>query len=262
MVTIGKLLKGLRAGGRKCKNSLSRFMHPVTLGDLNTIRPVSDAFGCDRGKAIDRYYIEKFLYKNRRSIKGNVLEVSEDTYSIQFGERGAKTHILQYNDNLDLRNASKSKIVIGDLTRRETLSEKEFDCFICTQTLNFIFDVETAIKNMHFLLQDGGTVLATVAGISQLSMADYDQWGDFYRFTDMAIKKHFERVFGVGNVEVYPYGNLATTMAFLQGYALEDLHDCADIFKKNDHRYAQVIGVKAVKRNSYIRDSLGGVKGI
>ena len=47
--------------------------------------------------------------------------------------------------------------------------------------------------------------------------------GDYWRFTDMSIKKAFEEVFGIGNVEVFSYGNVLTAVALLEGISAEEL---------------------------------------
>lgn len=231
---------------RDKKRALLRKIGPIQLGDYSSAEPVSRHFGHERGKSIDRYYIEKFLKSNANLIKGNVMEIEENTYTAQFGNPDIKSFVLKYEGNDNLKQSMDCEIVIGNLTKPETIPEGNVDCFICTQTLNFIYDVKSAIKSIYQSLKWGGVLLVTVAGISQLSERDYTNWGDYYRFSDMGIRKHFEAIFGVGNVEVYPFGNIATTLAFLQGFACEDLKK--EMFDYVDPYYAQVIGVIAYKR--------------
>lgn len=89
------------------------------------------------------------------------------------------------------------------------------------------------------------TALITVAGLVQISQYDYERWGDYWRFTDMGIKKDFEEVFGKGNVEVCTYGNVLAAIAELQGIAAEELkHD--ELFY-NDPRYPVLITIVAKK---------------
>ena len=57
---------------------------PVDWGNLRSTQPVSKIFGIDRGKGIERYYIEQFLEKNKNHIQGNVLEVGENTYTKKY----------------------------------------------------------------------------------------------------------------------------------------------------------------------------------
>lgn len=56
------------------------------------LEPVSRSFGMDRGKAIDRYFIENFLECNKKLIHGKCLEIADNTYTKRMG--GAKMRIL------------------------------------------------------------------------------------------------------------------------------------------------------------------------
>lgn len=186
---------------------------------FRTRNPVSRIFGIERGTAIDRIYIQKFLEENRPYIRGNILEVGDDTYTKKFAPPGSKSTILLYKDEGD----SSKKYLIGDLTKDVSLPKDAFDCFICTQTLNFIFDLPTAVKNINHLLKPGGTALITVGGISQISRYDMDRWGDYWRFTHASLSRLFNSVFGEKNVSVKTWGNFRAAVEFLNGRAAEEL---------------------------------------
>jgi len=132
------------------------------------------------------------------------------------------------------------------LTKPETLPKERIDCFICTQTLNFIFDVPKAIEGSYKVLKQGGVLLCTVSGISQISRYDMDRWGDYWRFTDLSIRKLMESVFGEGHVEIVTFGNALAATAFLQGLAVDDLPDTF-LLDKKDQDYQITIGIKATK---------------
>ena len=95
------------------------------------------------------------------------------------------------------------------------------------------------------MLNEGGLALVTVAGISQISRYDMERWGDFYRFTDLSMKRAFEDIFGKGNVEVKSYGNILTSVAFLQGISAEELTK-KEIFHQDDD-YQVIITIMARK---------------
>ena len=57
----------------------------VNWGDLRRQKPVSKAWGFDRGQPIDRYYIENFLAQNAHHIHGHCLEIKDDNYTQKFG---------------------------------------------------------------------------------------------------------------------------------------------------------------------------------
>lgn len=218
----------------------SLFRRPIDFSDQLRTEPISRKFGFDRGCPIDRYYIDSFLKQNQNLITGSVLEITESTYSKQFGHDIASYEVLHYDDS------NKKATIVGDLTKPETLPKERIDCFICTQTLNFIFDVPKAIEGSYKVLKQGGTLLCTVSGISQISRYDMDRWGDYWRFTDLSIRKLMESVFGEGNVEIVTFGNALAATAFLQGLAIDDLPDTS-LLDKKDLDYQITIGIKATK---------------
>jgi hypothetical protein len=203
-------------------------------------KPVSDKFGFDRGTPIDRYYIEKFLSENKAAIKGKALEIAEDTYLKKFGARETERNILHFD------NTNPVATIVGDLSNKNTLPKDTFDCFICTQTFNFIYDFNSAIAGSHYLLKPGGTLLATLACMSPISKYDADRWGDFWRFTPQSAQRSFELVFGAGNVSISCYGNSAAAALFMKGYALEEVKDSVNLDHK-DELFPLIIGVKAKK---------------
>ena len=142
--------------------------------------------------------------------------------------------------------SNRKATIIGDLAQPETLPDKMVDCFICTQTLNFIFDVRKAIAGCFRLLKDGGVFLGTVSGISQISRYDMDRWGDYWRFTDLSLKKLFTEYFGEENITIQTYGNVFAANAFLQGLAIEDIGD-ASLLNVNDSDYQVTLGIRAVR---------------
>ena len=206
----------------------SLFRRPIDFSDQLRTEPISRKFGFDRGCPIDRYYIDSFLKQNQNLITGSVLEID------------ASYEVLHYDDS------NKKATIVGDLTKPETLPKERIDCFICTQTLNFIFDVPKAIEGSYKVLKQGGTLLCTVSGISQISRYDMDRWGDYWRFTDLSIRKLMESVFGEGNVEIVTFGNALAATAFLQGLAIDDLPDTS-LLDKKDLDYQITIGIKATK---------------
>ena len=184
--------------------------------DLKSIHPISRMFGLDRGAPIDRYYIENFLSRHRTYIRGSVLEVADSRYTQTFG-----SHVTAY-EVLHVEKSDQATI-IGDLTKSDTLPANHFDCFICTQVLNFIFDFPQAIAGIHQVLKPGGIVLATVSGISQVSRYDADRWGHFWSFYPQGIERAFKKVFGDDNVTIQTFGNSLAAISFVKGIAQDEL---------------------------------------
>ena len=231
------------------KQILKRFLFPVRWHQLRTLTPVSRVFGLDRGTPIDRYYIENFLRSNSAHIRGVVLEIAESTYSKEFGgDNVTHVEVLHYTDD------NKNATIIGDLSDYRSLPSNKVDCFICTQTFQFIYNYKDAIRGAYHMLKEGGVLLATVAGISQISRYDMDKWGDYWRFTTLSAKASFEEVFGEDNVSVQAYGNVLSSIAFLHGLAMEEL--TRKELDLNDDNYQMLITVVAFKKRSDDKDPI------
>jgi SAM-dependent methyltransferase len=213
-----------------------------TVVQFNELRstPVSRLFGLDRGTPINRYYIEKFLAARAGLIRGRVLEIGDSEYSRRYGgSRVAKFDVLHATKD------NPAATIVGDLTDPASLPAAAFDCFICTQTFDCIFDLQKAVLGAHHLLKPGGVLLATVSGISQVSRYDMDRWGEYWRFTTASLTRLFEPVFS-GGVEVESFGNVLAATAFLQGIVLEDLPDSA-LLDDNDPDYQLLLTLVARK---------------
>jgi len=210
------------------------------LGDLRRVTPIDSGFGLGRGKPVDRHYIEDFLQRHAKDIRGRVLEVSEDTYTLQFGgSRVAKIDILHVD------GSNPRATLMADLADANDLPGESFDCFICTQTLTYIYDVQRAVATIHRILKPGGVLLATVPGISQMSPYDRDRWGEYWRFTAQSLGRLLGESFGSENVQVESYGNVLASTAFLQGLCTDDLRK--DELDHRDQRYQMLVAGRAVK---------------
>ncbi|MDQ6680645.1 MAG: class I SAM-dependent methyltransferase [Pseudomonadota bacterium] len=214
--------------------------HALDFGDFRRVTPVDPTFGGGRGKPVDRHYIEQFLAENSVDIRGRVLEVGEDAYTRRFGGNRV-THI-----DIIHANASNPKAtVVADLADAVEIADDSFDCFVCTQTLTYIYPVQSAVATIYRILRPGGVLLATVPGISQMSPYDRDRWGEYWRFTTQSLRRLLSDSFPRENVRVEAYGNVLASTAFLQGLAVEDLrHDELD---HHDQRYEMLIAGRAVK---------------
>jgi SAM-dependent methyltransferase len=212
----------------------------VDWGALRRLTPVSPVFGCDRGQCIDRWYIERFLSAHASDVHGRVLEVAEDTYTRRFGAEK-----VSRSDVLHVLPGNRRATIVADLADGAALQSDAFDCIILTQTLLVIFDVHAAARTLHRMLKPGGTILATVPGISQISRYDMDRWGDYWRFTTLSAQRLFEEAFPRDQIKVRSHGNVLVATAFLYGLAVEDLRP--DELEHDDPDYQLLITIRAVK---------------
>jgi glycosyltransferase involved in cell wall biosynthesis/SAM-dependent methyltransferase len=210
------------------------------LGNLRRTTPISLHFGFDRGKPVDRHYIEQFLARHEQDIRGRVLEIADPAYTLQFG--GDR---VERSDVLHARPGNPDATLVGDLCTGVGIPEAAFDCIILTQVLPFVWDVPAAIATAQRALRPGGVLLVTAPGISQVSRYDADRWGDFWRFTAQSMRRLFEASFPRDHVELVTYGNVLAATAFLHGIATHELR--ASELDMHHPDYEVTIAVRAVR---------------
>ena len=202
--------------------------------------PASAVYGYDRGRPIDRHYIEGFLDRHSIAIRGRVLEVGDDQYTRRFG--GSR---VGRSDVLDVRLDAVGATITGDIADLSHVASESFDAIVFTQTLQCVYEPRAAVATLHRLLAPGGVLLATFPGTTHLPPGGgwTETW--YWSFTPLAARRLFEERFGSGNVVVEPRGNLAAATAFLQSLAVEDLRR-RDL-DRDDGAYPLVITSIAVK---------------
>jgi SAM-dependent methyltransferase len=235
----------LKEGAKRLLSALVRKKTPIVFGDPNRIAPLSRTFGFDRGSPIGRHYVDSFIAHNHLLIAGDCLEVGETRYLTQHAASVTSKTILAPTEAAVASRSGADGVLIGDLADPATLPHDRFDCFVCTQTLSFIYDFAAAIEGSHRLLRKGGVFLGTVPGLQQISRYDFDRWGDYWRFTTQSMQKALTPVFG-SDVKVQCYGNALAAQLILQGIVLEDLPDPA-VVDPVDEDYQVIIGFVARK---------------
>jgi len=211
----------------------------VKFGDLGGTKPIGEVFGGNRGKCIDRYYIENYLAENADCIRGRVLEIEDNTYTLRFG--GAA---VAKSDVLHLYEGYPGATIFGDMTDPKTLPENAFDCIVFTQTLHIIYDMKAALRALYRTLKPGGTLLLTVPGITPV---DPGGWNDAWcwSLTESAARRLIAEEFGAANVTCKTYGNVFAAVCFLVGLATEEVPKAKlDVY---DKAFPLVTGVRAVK---------------
>jgi SAM-dependent methyltransferase len=194
---------------------LRRLRRPARLGSLRRTRPLSDEWGRDRGTPIDRYYIERFLDRERTSVHGRVLELLDDSYTRRFG-----TGVV-HGDVLDIDEGNPNATIVADLARADAVPSASFDCFILTQTLQFVYDMRAAVGHASRILKPRGVVLCTLPSVSRVARRYLET--EYWRFTAASARTLFEADFEPELVTVESHGNVLASIAFLAGLAAEEL---------------------------------------
>jgi len=182
-------------------------------------------------------FIDQFIESHRADITGAVLEIKSPRYIDSFGND------VTIADILDIDESNKKAHVVTDLATADIVESERYDCFILTETLQFVYDLKNAIKHAHRILKPGGVLLVTVpnTGPADAELSHTDYW----RFTALGCKRLFGDVFGAKQVQVEPYGNFVACMAGLSGIAAEEIQP--EELEKFDEKYTQGVCVRAQK---------------
>jgi SAM-dependent methyltransferase len=211
----------------------------IRFGSLRRLTPVSRQWGSDRGLPLDRYYIEGFLGTHALDIRGHVLEIKDDAYTRRFGgDRVTRSDVLHAAEG------NPKATIVADLAGALHIPSDTFDCVILTQTLQYIYDLQAALRTLYRILKPGGVLLATVPGISQCNRA-MERWDDYWRFTTLSSRRLLAETFPPKLLTVESYGNVLAATAFLQGLASEELRQ--DELDQHDPDYELLITIRAVK---------------
>jgi hypothetical protein len=209
----------------------------LTWGDLYRTKPISPEWGADRGRCIDRYYIEHFLEANADDIHGCVLEVHDSDYTVAFGGNR-----VDHSDVIDIDRTNPRATIITDLCKATVIPAHTYDCFIMTQTLHVIYDIRAVLGECVRILKPGGVLLATLPCVSKIAHEQGSD-GDFWRFTEATAREIFAELFPCSDMQVSSYGNIFVCIAYLYGLACHELADSE--FALNDPACPLIVSVRA-----------------
>jgi SAM-dependent methyltransferase len=213
----------------------------VHFGSFYRVTPISPIFGIDRGLPIERYYIEKFLDRYRRDVRGRCLELGDATYINKFGD----DRVTQF-DVLHVVAGNPEATIVADLTQADHIPSNVFDCIIFTQALQMIYDMKPALGHLHRILKPGGVLLLTSHGISKIGRRlGRDPWGEYWRITAQSAEKLFEETFPGAQVAVTTYGNVLAAICALHGVVSEEIGKQELDFIDAD--FEVIVGVRALK---------------
>ena len=221
----GLVLRGVKAIIRRLPRSIGQIFGEalwvppvgnVRFGDFKRTKPVSTEYGFDRGKPVDRYFIERALADYAELVRGRVLEVGASDYTRLFGAEKTVS-----SDVLDIDPSNRVATIVGDLGIVGSLPEGAFDCIVLTQTLQLIYNLNNAMDNLYRALAPGGALLITVPGISPIGRDEIKCW--YWSFTQLSLKRLLSGRFGESNVQVGSYGNVFAAICFLTGLSLAEV---------------------------------------
>jgi SAM-dependent methyltransferase len=216
-----------------------RRSRPLDLGALRRTEPIDPNWGYERGTPIDRVFVERFIGSHAADIHGRVLEIAAPDYASRYGSDVERVDILM------AKEGSPQATIVADLTNAPHIASDTFDCTIVTQTLQFVYDIRAAFATLHRILAPGGVLLATVPGITKISLLEDEEYGEWWHYTGRSARRLAEEAFGAVNVEVETYGNVLAAAGFLYGLAAPDLRP--EELALRDPLFEVIVGIRAVK---------------
>ena len=166
-----------------------------------------------------------------------MLEVLNNGYTERFGVG------VERSDVLDIDASNPSATIVADLAAADDVPGDAFDCFVLTQTLQYVYDLQSAVGHVHRVLRPGGTVLCTVPTVSRIARGTLET--EYWRLTALACERLFQDAFVDGTVDVRAHGNVLASVAFLVGMAAEELS--ARELDRVDPFFPLLVTVRATK---------------
>lgn len=81
--------------------------------------------------------------------------------------------------------------------------------------------------------------------LGQISLYDYHNWGEYWRFTDLSMRRLFAEVFDEEQITVRSWGSMKTAVAYQYGLCAEDMQE--KDFEYQDGQYPVIVTIIAVK---------------
>jgi len=173
--------------------------------------------------------------EHRSDIHGRVLELEDSSYTDGYGDG------FEHSNVLDINPANPAATIIADLATADGIPSNQYDCFVLTQTLQYVCDTGAAI-HAHRILRQGGVLLITLPAVSRVDPLLVDYW----RFTAAFCASLLGDAFGAGSISVRSYGNVLTAIAFLTGLAYEG--PSKRELEAHDEYFPLIIAARAVKQ--------------
>jgi len=200
-------------------------------GNLRRTRPFSETFGFDRGTPVDRYYLHRFLERQRESITGRVLEIQSPGHALRYG------HHLTATDSIDIDPVHRPTYVCDLAASAGVVPDASYDCFLLPNTLAHLRDLEGSLREALRIVRPGGTILASTGTFVPLIPDAADYW----HLSAQGWREVVGRVWQGHDVQVEQHGNCLSAVAAMLGLANEEL--TREELDAQDPRYPVLVTV-------------------
>jgi len=192
--------------------------------------------GASRGTPLHRYYADRFVAAHAADVRGHLLVFRDDDVVHKYGHDLASIDILDTDPDNDVAT------VLADVGDADSLPAGAYDCLVLPDVLRFVPDLEVALRNAWKSLRQGGVLLLTVPVLSAvLRGSEPDRW----RLPPAGLELVLKRACPAADITVVPLGNFVTSVATLDGLAVEDLSRI-DLDRADD-QFPTVVGARLSK---------------
>jgi len=227
---------GKKAARRTVEWGQRHVVRPVWWGNLRRREPFSDWYGSERGRPVDRLYIDGFIERHRADLIGHVMEIKNPHY-VDLYARAEKVTVV------DIDRANPNATLYADLDEVGSLPAGVFDAAIVTNTLQYL-EPQPALANLWQSLAPGGVLLLAAPTLARVDAEIPDI--DYLRFTPRGLRREFVKA-GIPAV-VEGYGNILASLCTLYGLSIQDVS--VKELDRVDPRFPITVCARAVKTAS------------
>jgi hypothetical protein len=200
-------------------------------GNLRRLSPFSNCYGFDRGTAVDRYYLHRFLERHAESITGRALEIQAPSYVRMFGRGVVEAHSIDID-------GSHRPTYHSDLAKADGVVPSDFyDCFVLPNTLSVFKDVEGCLRQALRVVKPGGVILASTGSMTPL----VTEYPEYWHFTKAGWEVVLERNWPGCEIVVNAHGNCLVAIAEMLQLSMEEL--TKDELDHHDPRYPVLVTI-------------------
>ena len=201
------------AAGRGATEDTPPPVGALDFGHLRRVSPISTNFGFERGRPVDRYFIESFLADHAADVRGQCPRGPGERLHAEIrGQRVERARSSACFPTTRRRRSSAISRPARPFPGRRSTAQSSHRCSTCPRPPGGGPDIQRILK-------PGGVALVTVPGISQVEWSESWHWS----FTLLSARQMFSEVFGEANVRARAYGNVLAATSFLWGIAVEEL---------------------------------------
>ena len=213
----------------------------IDFGELRQTQVLGRDVGSVNRESVSDYYIEAFLRREARVVKGRVLKIGRDRYNSVLAGRDITATSLGFTDDAEL------------IHRLADVEDNTYDTLLLIQVLQLVYDLHAVVRHVHRILAPGGILLATVPGTCYAA-GGVNEIKPYWGFTNLSLQKLIESVFPERGINIETFGNVLVAMVHLHRLGFGELTQ-KDLNHRDKH-YPLLLTLKAHKVSAYSKQHI------